>query len=241
MKTNIIRLSLAIAAVLSVFSGCLKSPEDTNPPNSKTYISIMHLAPTAPSLDVFFDDTRVSNSSFAPGDVTPVYNPVDKGAFSIKFKKPVTDSLVAEVPLAQYDSMAFYTIFIYNQQANGPAKATRIKDDFSVIIPGSNKSYYRFFHASPNTGAVDLYIDNVKVESGRMPADNTISMILNKFVETTGGSHNIEVRLAGTATVIATLNNTNLLAGIPYTFYLKGLDGGTGYNQLSLGILQASG
>jgi hypothetical protein len=240
MKTNILRWSFVMVSVAGVLCGCLKSTGPQQLPPPKTYLSIMHLAPTAPSLDVFFNDTKVSNAPFAPGNVTPIYNEVDKGAFSIKFKKAALDSLVAQVPLAQYDSLNYYTVFIYNQQANGPANAVRIKDDFSNVLLNTTKPYYRFFHASPNTGAVDLYIDNVKMESGRMLADNSGYELLNKFLGTTSGSHAIQVKLAGTEIVIVTLNNVDLLAGNAYTFYLKGLDGGTGSNQLSVGILRAA-
>jgi len=240
MKTNILRSGIGIAAAVVVLSGCLKSPGDPAPSTPKTYLSILHLAPTAPAVDVFFDDIKVSNSSFSPGIVTPLYNPVDRGAFSIKFKKGGSDSLVAQVPLAQYDPVKFYTIFIYNLQANGPANAVRIKDDFSDVLSNQNKPYYRFFHASPNTNAVDFYIDNVKVESGRTPADNATQEILNKFLVTTSGSHTIQVKLAGTDTVIAALNLVDLLAGNAYTFYLKGLEGGTGFNERSLELLRAA-
>ncbi|MEP7376402.1 MAG: DUF4397 domain-containing protein [Chitinophagaceae bacterium] len=240
MKTDIFRSGLAMVTIAMIFSGCLKSPESQAPPTAKTYISIMHLAPTAPALDVFFNDERVSTNSFDPGAVTPRYNSIDKGSFSVKFKKGGVDSLVAQVPLALYDSSKFYTLFIYNQQANGVANAVRIKDDFSDLISNSTKPYYRFFHGSPNTGAVDFYIDNVKLENGRAAADNAANELLNKFLATTSGSHSVQVKLTGTDTVVASLNLVDLLAGNAYTFYLKGLDGGTGLNELSIGVLQAA-
>ena len=59
--------------------------------------------------------------------------------------------------------------------------------------------------------------------------------ILNKFLGTTPGLHNLQVKLAGTDTVLATLTNTQFAAGNAYTFYLKGLNGGTGQNELSIG------
>ena len=240
MKPNILRMSMAMIAMAVIMSGCLKSPSDTIQSTPKTYISVMHLALTAPSLDIFFDDLKVSTIAFAPGNITPIYNVADRGTFSIKFKKAALDSIVAEVPSALYDSLKFYTIFIYNPQANGAVKAVRIKDDFSAVQPNSGKPYYRFFHASPNSGAVDLYMDNVKIESGRMLADNSGFELLNKFSETTSGLHTFLAKLAGTNTVIATLDNTELRAGNSYTIYLKGSDGGTGSNQLALGILQAA-
>ena len=237
MKTSILRSVIVMIAAIVVLSGCIKSvdPPQTTPP--KAYVSIMHLAPTAPSLDVFFNDTKVSNTAFAPGAVTSAYNAVDKGAFPIKFKKAASDSVVAEVSSAQYDSLNYYTLFIHNLQSGGAVKAVRIIDDFSSLT--TDKPFYRFFHASPNTDAVDLFVDNVKIESRRMLADNTASESFNKFSGTTSGYHTIRVKLTGTETVIATLTDVDLLAGNAYTFYLKGLEGGSGTSQLSLGLLRA--
>ena len=239
MKTILTKFGIAMTAA-SVFSGCVKSVDPPAPQPAKTYITIMHLAPTGPALDIFFNETKVSNNPFTPGYVTATYNAVDKGAFSIKFKKAALDSLVAEVPTAQYDSLNYYTMFIYNLQAGGPVQALRIEDDYSEVMANPGKLYYRFFHASPNVGAVDMYIDNVKAESGRMPADNSTQIVLSRFKETTHGVHNIQVKLAGTDTVIAFLTNAELSTGNAYTIYLQGLDGGTGSNLLSIGILRAA-
>ncbi|HKO81277.1 MAG TPA: DUF4397 domain-containing protein [Chitinophagaceae bacterium] len=235
-KTSILLWSM-MAVALSVLSSCIKSVDPPEPVPAKAYVSIMHLAPTAPSLDVFFNDTKVSSTPFAPGNVTVAYNAIDKGAFPITFKKASSDSIVASITFAQYDSLNFYTLFIYNQQANGPVGAVRIRDDFSKLT--QNKTFYRFFHASPNTDAVDLYMDNVKIESGRVHADNTSSGLYNEFTGVSSGFHNLQVKLAGTDTVIANLDNADLLAGNAYTFYLRGLAGGSGSSQLSLGLLRA--
>ena len=132
-----------MVSTLFVVSGCIKSADNLEPPKPKAYVSIMHLAPTAPSLDVFFNETKVSNTPFAPGNVTVAYNAIDKGAFPITFKKASSDSVVASITFAQYDSLNFYTLFIYNEQANGPARAVRIHDDFSKLT--MNKAFYRFF------------------------------------------------------------------------------------------------
>jgi hypothetical protein len=237
-KTSILLWSITVAAALTLLSGCIKSVDPPSPTPAKAYISIMHLAPTAPSLDVFFNDNKVSNNAFAPGNSTLAYNAVDRGAFSIKFKKESSDSVVAAVPLVQYDSLHFYTVFVYNLQADGPAEAVRIEDDFSNLVSG--KPFYRFFHASPNTGPVDLYLDNVKIESDRLPSGNTTSASFKEIAGTASVYHNLEVKLAGTDSTIASLPNTELLLGNGYTFYLRGLSGGTGSRGLSLGLLRAA-
>ena len=187
-------------------------------------LSMLHLAATAPSFEVFFNNTKVSSNPFTPGSVSAAYNPVDPGNFSVIFKKEASDSVVANVPSAMYDSLHYYTIFVYNLQANGPAQAFRIEDDFRNVT--LSKPFYRFIHASSNTGPVDLYIDNVKNQAGRLLADNTGQSSFNNFVETATGYHNLQVKLAGTDSTIASQNNVELLSGAAYTIYLKGLSHG---------------
>ena len=236
MKTKISQWAIAITAVI-IMNGCIKTQEDTLLPPPSGYISIMHLAPTAPSVDVFFNDAKVSNNPFDPGATTTAYNPIERGAITIKFKKAASDSVVAQLPLAQYDSLNYYTVFIYNLQANGAANAYRIKDDFTVLT--SDKAYYRFIHASPNAGDVDVYIDDVKVQNGRHIADNAGFDTYNRFMPTNPGNRTIEARMAGTNDVVATLTDASLVQGNAYTFYLKGLAGGSGNNELSIGMLRA--
>ncbi|RYG45391.1 MAG: DUF4397 domain-containing protein [Chitinophagaceae bacterium] len=222
---------------LFVMGGCLKSVDPPQAEPAKAYVSIMHLAPTAPALDVYFDSKKVSNSAFAPGNVTVAYNAVERGTFSIVFKKSATDSVVSSVTPALYDSLNFYTVYLYNAQPNGPVTAVRIKDDFSMLT--TSNSFIRFFHASPDTDAIDFYIDNAKVESGRAQADNIPSGFYNNFTSLTAGVHSFQVKQAGTSTVLASLDNLDLAAGNAYTFYLRGLKNGTGTNQLSLAVLRA--
>jgi hypothetical protein len=123
-------------------------------------------------------------------------------------------------------------------QANGPAQAVRIEDKFGNLTSG--KSYYRFFHASPDVNAVDLYVDNVKTQSGRGMADNASQESLNTFGDINQGSHTFEVKLAGTDSVLATKSFVDLTAGNAYTLYLRGLKSGTGSSQLSLELLRAA-
>jgi hypothetical protein len=223
--------------LLFVLGGCLKSVDPPQTEPAKAYVSIMHLAPTAPALDVYFDSKKVSNSAFAPGNVTVAYNAVDRGTFSIVFKKAASDSVVASVTPVLYDSLSFYTVFLHNVQSNGPVTAVRIKDDFSMLT--STNAFIRFFHASPDTEAVDFYIDNAKVESGRAQADNLPSGTYNNFNSLHPGFHNFQVKQAGTSTVLASLDNVELAARNAYTFYLRGLKNGSGTNQLSLAVLRA--
>ena len=240
-KANILLWSVA-ACVSVAMSGCLKTTEPAKTP-AKAYLSILHLATAAPapSVEIYFNDTKVSDP-FAAGGVSSIYSPVDKGFFAVKFKKSSSDSLVASVPTSQYDSLGFYTIMLYNQPG-GAASAMLIEDDFSDLT--LDKPFYRFFHASPtvaNLGPVDLYLDNAKVLAGsnRTLADNEFSSYYNEFAPTTTGTHSFQVKLNSNDSLITFLTDVSLQSGNAYTLYLKGNVGGTGANALSLGILRAA-
>lgn len=233
---NLLRFVSVFLFVCLFGTGCIKSTTP-QPIAAKTYISVMHLAPTAPSIDVFFNTNKVSSNAFTPGAVSAAYNALDKGLFAITLKKAGTDSIVATIPSMPYDSLRFYTILVYNLFRNGPAEAVQIEDDFSRL--NISKTLFRFFHASPDLGGVDLYIDNSKIQTNRRLADNAGQATLNNFEEGIIGFHSLQVKLTGTDSVVASRDNVEFLAGNAYTLYLKGLGGGTGNNALRLEILRA--
>ena len=81
-----------------------------------------------------------------------------------------------------------------------------IADDFSVLT--SDKAYYRFFHISPDIDAVDVYIDDVNIQSKRHDTDNVTWEYLNEFLAQTAGSYTLYVKKAGTDSIIAQTNST---------------------------------
>jgi hypothetical protein len=239
-KTKAILFWSVAACFTIALSGCLKTSEPTKTP-AKAYISILHLAttPPAPSLEIYFNTSKVSDP-FAAGTVSPIYSAVDKGFFAVSFKKAGSDSLVAALSADQYDSLGFYTIMLYNQPG-GAANAMMIQDDFSDLT--LDKVFVRFFHASPgisNLGSVDFYMDNTKISTGRSLADNQYGSYLNEFQPTTTGTHNFQVKLSSNDSLITSVNDVTLLSGNAYTIYLKGNPGGASPNNVALGVLRAA-
>lgn len=235
----ILFLSVAVCIAVSM-SSCLKATDVEKTP-AKAYLSIMHLATagTAPAVDIYFDATKVSSTSWTAGTVPTTYSAVDKGYYSVIFKKASSDSVVAGLSSMQFDSLGFYTVFLYNEPT-GEATAAVIEDDFSDLT--NDKPYFRFIHASPSTGAVDLYIDDVKssYNTNRSLADNRFADYLGKFQAASSGYHTIKIKLSGQDSTIASLTDVTLLSNNAYTFYLKGASGGTGANALALGVLRAA-
>lgn len=232
-------LSLGTLAFLMVMlSGCLKNTENTKV-SPRTYVSLLDLAPWSPSVDVYFDNSKATTTAIGFGMVSPNYSPIEPAAFGITFKKAGTDSLVASLPAAMYDSLKYYTLLLYNTDQTHVA-AARIKDDYTVL--NSDKSFYRFFHMGPDVGDVDVYFDNNMVASTRSYVDNiTMSDYYNQYNPVTPNSYTVTVKKAGTDIVVATSPSVvPFTSGDAITLYLKGVSGGTGTLAPSVGYLVAA-
>jgi hypothetical protein len=218
----------ALSFLTVLLSGCLKEAQNTTV-SPRTYVSLLHLAPWSPAVDVYFDNTKATSTAIGFGMVSPNYSSLEPAAFAITFKKATTDSLVASLPAAVYDSLKYYTLLLYNTDKDHVA-AARIQDDYSVLTP--DKSYFRFFHMGPDLGEVDVYFDNTVIETNRSYADNiTISNFYNQYTAVTPNSHTITVKKAGTNDVVATGSAAvPFSAGDAFTLYLRGVSGGTGAN-----------
>ena len=118
------------------------------------------------------------------------------------------------------------------------SRAARISDEFPIVQ--NNKTYIRFFQLSPDVPGVDLTFENTKVYSGRTPADNISNPSYNQFEAYQPGIYSIKAKLAGTDSIIANTNYSDLLAGGIYTIFLKGVKGGTGNSAFSVEVLRAT-
>src|SRR5688572_17080170 len=213
----------ALSFVTVLLSGCLKETQSTTSA-PKTYLSLMHLAPRAPSIEVYFDNTKAS-SAINSGTVASGYSAIDPATFAIAFKKAGSDSVVASLGTDRYDSSKYYTLLLYNYDSTH-ARAVKIEDDFSVL--SATKAVFRFFHMSHDIEDVDLYFDNNLIASGRQYADNTVSNFWNQFSETSPSTVNVYVKKAGSDSVIAQASSVYLTQNNAYTIFLKGIKGGTG-------------
>lgn len=241
MKTVQVRknafLFLGALSLLTVLlSGCLKNAASSTS-SVKTFISLLHLAPKGPSVEAYFDNTKAS-SAIAPGSVSSTYSALDPATFAITFKKASSDSVVAGLPTAIYDSLKHYTLVLYNPDSMH-VNALRMIDDFSPLVDAS-KTHYRFFHLAPEIGPVDVYLNTTKIEAGREYADIASTTYYNQFFQVSPNTYDITVKKAGSDSVIAQTYSVTMGGGYAYTLYLKGLIGKTGTTALGVDYLMAS-
>ena len=239
MKTVQVRKNAFLVLGVFVFvavalSGCLKQTANSTPA-PKTYISLMHLAPWSPAVEVYFNDKQAS-SAIAAGAVSSSYSALDPGVYAISFKKAGADSVVASLSSSLYDSSEYSTLLLYNIDSTHVG-ATKIDDDYSLL--STDKSIVRFFHMAPEIEDVDVYFGSTLFSSNRSFADNVYSSYYNQFSSLTPASFTVTVKKAGSDSTIATLNNVTFNGYGAYTIYLRGRKGGTGANALGIDYLQS--
>jgi hypothetical protein len=218
-------------------AGCAKTGSSVTV-SSVSYVTVMHMAPYVPAMDIYLNGSLSSaTGGIAPGSYSQQYSSIKPGIYDIQFKKTGADSLLAEIPSSSYDTSSFYTLILYNTSRNSPAQAVKIQDDFSTISATSTN--YRFFNLSPDEPRVDLYFNNTAVQSNRATADNIVNTSYNTFQAATPAPYNLQVKVAGTDSVIASVSNVNMQAGGVYTIFLSGIiSGNTNTHQIN--VLPAS-
>jgi hypothetical protein len=234
-RTLLLQTALLVLAA-ALFAGCLKSVENT-PPKPQTYISILHMAPAGPAVDIYLNGKKSSSSAMPSGTYFIRYSPVDPGIYTIDFKKDGTDSIVASIPADIYDSLGYSTLLLYDQPGGNGVDALRIEDDFSQF--NVDKAHIRFFHLSPGLMPVDLYFNDSKIASNRQYADNTFNPYNNQFVQHDPNYYTISVKKANSDSLI-TQTTVNLQAAQAYTIMLNGLPGQSGDKGLAIDVLTAS-
>ena len=235
-KSGILYQMVVLAIMIGGLSSCIKSGSNSNSSsNVVTFISLMNLAST--STDIYLNGTKASQTAAAPGFFDQRYEQLTPGAYDIQFKAAGSDSVLAEVPASFYDSLNFNTVILYNNAGSNTANAVKITDDFSTLnVTSAN---YRFFNMSPDAPLVDLYFNSTAMQGNRATADNVVNTGYNAFQSVTPGIYNLQVRKAGTDSVIASLSGVSLVAGTASTIFLKGRAANTS-NPISLNVLVAT-
>lgn len=106
----------------------------------------------------------------------------------------------------------------------------------SVNIPSDDSAVARFFDFSPNAPALDFVVNGNVMFTNRTFNDEVSNPSLNQFMYLAPGNYTIQLRAAGTSTVLYSTMIT-VTGGKVYTFYAKGYMGGTDAEALSVGTL----
>ncbi len=220
-------LVLAFSLALSfAFTGC--DEDDDNPIGTTPQtanIMVIHASPDAPGVDILVDNTvAVANLTFPNNSG---YRQVTAGIRNIKANVAGTATTViqANVPVA---GGVTYSVFATDSVAS---LAPLLLVD-TLTTPAAGKAHVRFVHLSPNAPAVDITLTDGTVVFG-----NKLFQESTSFTPLDAGTYTLQVRAAGTTTVVLELPPITLVAGKIYTVFAKGFLGGTGAQELGAQII----
>ncbi len=235
-KKGIFYRLAVLAFVIAGLSGCVKSGSNySNNGNAVTFMTIMNLASTP--ADIYFNGTKASSNALPSGYFDQRYEQLAPGTYQIQFKAAGKDSLVAGVQSYLYDSTDFNTVILYNNAGSATLNAVRILDDYSTI--SATAASYRFFNMSPDVPSVDLYFNSTAAQSHRTTADNVINSGFNSFQPLSPGTYSVQVKKAGTDSVVASVSGITMAAQTASTIFLTG-NSGNSTNPIALKVLVAS-
>ncbi len=217
-------LAMATLATLSLAS--CGSDDNSNPvaPIAPARVMAVHASPDAPAVDLLVDGAVAGTGLAFPNNTA--YLEVAAGTRNVKVNVGGTSTTVisANLPVTGGTS---YTVFASDVVAN--IGAVVLTDDLTA--PDAGKAHVRFVHLSPDAPAVD-----VAVQGGPVLFANKAFKEFTPFTPVAAGTYDLEVRPAGSATVVLPLTVV-LQPGKIYTVFAKGLVSGSGAQALGAQII----
>ena len=219
-------LFLVLIFGITVFTACSEDEEMVTPtPTAKAKVLVTHASPDAPGVDLLVDNTVAGTNLTFPNSTG--YLEVNSGTRNVKVNVTGTSTTAIEANL-NLTADKNYSVFAVNNVAS--IEAVVLEDD--LTSPASGKAHVRFVHLSPNAPAVDITLSDGTIVFG----DYTFKEA-SAFTPLNAGTYDLQVRLAGTSTVVLDLPGISLTTGKIYTVFAKGLVGGSGTQALGAQII----
>ena len=178
-------------------------------------VRVAHLSPDAPNVDVLVDG--VVAFANAPFEGITDYAALPSGAYYVEVVpagQPGPAVIAATLELAPNTD---YTVAAVNDLAN--IEPLVLVDDNT--IPAAGNAHIRFLHASPDAPAVDITLTDGTILFG-----NVAFKEVGTYLPVPFGFYDVEVRLAGTSTVVLSLSQLPFKDQHVYTVYATGFAGG---------------
>ena len=218
---------LFVISGLLLLNGCKKDDDSTTGPSmpASSQVMVAHASPDAPAVDLLVDNSVVGTNLSYPNNTG--YLTVTAGAHNVKVRVTGTTTTVIDANIT-LGANTTYSVFA----ADSASRLTPVVLTDNLSAPASGKAHVRFVHLSPNAPAVD-----VALQGGAVLFANKTFKQYTDFTPLDAGTYNLEVRLAGTNTVVLPLPNVTIQAGKIYTVFAKGFVGGTAAQALGAHVI----
>ncbi len=182
--------------------------------NSMGYVRVFHAVPDAPNVDIYANDNLIVNN-LAYSDYTD-YLPIPEGTYKISLYVAGTTNSPVLSNMLTVRANSILTV---------AAAGTLSSIGFLVITDANrpitpSKAMIRFLHLSPNAPAVDITLPDGTVIFGNVSFEQ-----ITHYLDVAPMNYTLQVRVAGTTTVVLTVPDINLASDRFYTVYAIGLVG----------------
>lgn len=179
------------------------------------YIRVLHAVPNAPNVDVYANDQIIAEN-LAYGEYTE-YMEVPEGDYEIT----LYETGKKETPIVRNQLMVTGNPML-------TIAAVSVEDGVGLLairdcrnIQGRQMAMIRFGHLSPDAPAVDITLPD-----GTVLFQNVSYMQVSPYMQVPPGVYTLQVRVAGTPTVVKNIPDVSINQGDIYTGYAIGLAGG---------------
>ncbi len=175
-------------------------------------VRVAHLSPDAPNVDVWVDGARVLEN--VPYEAFSGYLSLPAGPHRIQVSpagqaEPIVIDATVDVAAGRA-----YTVAATGLLGQGELSPIVLNDD---LMQAETRAKVRFVHTSPDAPAVD-----VAVVGGPVLFDGTAFRQDGGYLSVAPGDYDLEVRLAGTETVVLSLPGVTLEAGANLSVFAVG-------------------
>ncbi|MEN0052625.1 MAG: DUF4397 domain-containing protein [Mucilaginibacter sp.] len=208
-----------------LLSSCLKDNKDNNYVDEQVaLISVINASPDVQPVNFFLDQNKGNREPISYGRGIDYINAFP-GKRVATFSLAGSSSAKVKSDTINLTVNKFYSIYLTNV-ASTP-DIVLFAD--SLVRPDAGKATIRLVNVSPDAGAVDLAVKSSPTTLASGKAYKTAS----PFIPVQGNStYTLEIRKAGTATVLVTLNDVKVNSGSVYTVWLQGLASATDQKKL---------
>lgn len=188
-------------------------------------LKVIHASPDAPAVDLYLDGVKAGSDLTFPNNTGYLNIPAGTRSLKVNVAGSMTTAISADL---MFDAGKNYSVFAVNRVAN--IEALVLQDD--LTMPAAGKAHVRFVHLSSDAPAVDI-----TTKDGTVVFPNVSFKKFTNFTPLNSGSYDLQVRLAGTSTVVLDLNGIRLDSGKIYTVFARGFVSGSGGTALNAQII----
>ena len=178
-------------------------------------VRVAHLSPDAPAVDVWVDGAM----AFEDIEFEEIsdYATLPAGSYFVEVVPTGETTPVVISATLDLKANMDYTVAAVNELAS--IEALVLEDNNA--LPMTGKAHVRFVHASPDAPAVDITLPD-----GTAIFSDIEFKEVGTYTPVAAGSYDLEVRVAGTDTVVLELDGLEFMNKTVYTVFATGFAGG---------------